>query len=143
MTAQEAKREMVETTSQPPIGCSLEDWEDYREWYRLRELVPPAAGLCPPFAFIRVRHAAGWVLTTDADLCIFEGICADPRISSEERWVDLLELAEKLRLYSALQGKSRLVCLPSQGRLERVCEAFGMERIGEHVMYGERIGGGR
>jgi hypothetical protein len=133
MTAQEDIEQMA------PEGCTQADWDEYCTWFERRGILAPSPSLCPPHAFLRLRHAAGWVLTTDADLAIVEGIATDPGAPPGERWVDLTELHGLLKAYAASKDKTRLLFLPSRGRLEELCKSLGFEKLGEHATYGQRL----
>jgi hypothetical protein len=61
------------------------DFDAVNDWYTRRGIRPVNDGVLPEVGFIVEGVAAGWLMQTDSDICLFEGVITNPDAPSEAR----------------------------------------------------------
>lgn len=117
----------------------LPDYEVISEWYRDRGLPAPAESSLPTVGYIVPGTAAGFLTTTDSDICFLDGYISNPKSDHVERDYALDEITDQLLAVASEMGFKNVLVLTRNPSIEERARYWGFSLIGVHKLMHREI----
>jgi hypothetical protein len=115
------------------------DYETISEWYKERNLPPPSESSLPATGFIVPEVAAGFLTTTDSDICFLDGYISNPKSDKTERDYALDDITDALLAIANGMGFKHVLVMTRNQSIEERARYWGFSLIGMHKLMHREI----
>jgi len=105
-------------------------------WYEERGIPPVSLNSLPRTGFIANRMAAGFLIQTNTDVCIFDYLASDPKAKQIERTRSVIEVVASLLSAGRQLGYKRVNILTGLSGVKAMAKRFGL-RVSPRVVFME------
>lgn len=109
------------------------DYPLLQDWYEARKSKCPPRASLSDMGWIADGRVAGFLYITPSDVCIIEGIVADPNTIPSLRQESLHKLSGFLVDWAIALGYKNIVAITEHPSISTVCERLGFRELGHRV----------
>lgn len=113
----------------------LRDYETICDWMSRREVKPLPMEFLPKTGLIEEGIAAGFLISTDANIGILDFFCSNPWASKTERMNALGDIASTLISTALVVGMRSLICNTKYANIKQIANQKNFTYLGEYSSF--------